>query len=404
MTYDGSDPDSDGVVEADVNNELLSTRELNKVQVATPGDDLTAKINQTPKGGTLFLTEGSFDIPSNGRIISNKGVIITGSGWYRDNNGNLHGTVLDNTGDNSLDEPLIEIDAPFATQDVGGIISNLAVKSDSASSAGVKVSNLTHTKIKNIIVDGRQSLSQGIKFEGRSFFGRVLNSQIRATVDKGIYIEDGPGFEYRILNTQITMGNANDSAVCIDTERIGTWIVGGQQDVGSSVFDGVGIRFNKTSDSRDGRSGGVIQTVHESSPTGIEVTASGSAEFDSIEITRPLFNLKRVETGVRLGRTTSSVVNRPMDLQNGGDGDMVEFGSGSRGCTYVVDRSSYSKGVVNNQATKPLMLVPWQASNGLIENLPTTTPISVAYSSSSNSPIFFDGTNWNEVSHTEFTP
>jgi hypothetical protein len=193
----------------------VSADELNSVVSVSPGDDLEAKVEEVPNGGSLFFEAGRHDVTEMGTVTANKVISIFMAGGTSGST-NPVGAVLENTGDGALDEPVITLTSPSPNpQDQERQWGSMLWNPTIVHHGDAPAIDVHHSPMSNIYKPEIQ-----LGFEGRTGIGltswsqswglQIHGGRIRAPAEYGI--EDRSAGGLKILDgMQILHGHNNVS-------------------------------------------------------------------------------------------------------------------------------------------------------------------------------------------------
>jgi hypothetical protein len=191
----------------------VSADELNSVVSVSPGDDLEAKVAAVPNGGNLFFEAGRHDVTEMGTVTANKVINIFMAGGT-DGVTNPVGAVLENTGDDALDEPVITLtsDSPNpqdGARQWGSMLWNpTIVHHGDAPAIDVHIAPMSMIYKPEIQLDFKGRTGIGLTSFSQSWGLQIHGGRIRGPAEYGIEDRAFGGLKI-IRGTQILHGNNN---------------------------------------------------------------------------------------------------------------------------------------------------------------------------------------------------
>jgi hypothetical protein len=377
-----------------------------------PYADLTAAIADVPRGGTLQLGHGVYDVAEEGRLVIDHEMNVRGVGWtrlnrwnHRTDGQNTFGTVIKNVKnpkdsigqsrewrEPAIQAPAVEINVD--SHEGNGrhvVLRDLAVRSPTPETPIVLVSNTIRTLIADCLIHGgiQQRASAGIQYIGSSFFAHAYRNVINGTGNYGIQVLGG-GYGYAFHDNHVRCeGNDDGDAVALETTRHRTIVQGGE-------YTGqIGLRFRAPSSKQLG--GYVVEPGFESNDVAIDIGGGGGAPFENVQIYHTKLSMAEdhVAKGVRFGNTTGSKYIYPIVWQRGEKRPLVEWTGQSRNCGVIADPNTLGKVTYSDDgATSPYVHVRGSATRDDLSEIPTGVPTSLDYLEGEGAPATHDGTAW----------
>jgi hypothetical protein len=377
-----------------------------------PYSDLTAAIADVPRGGTLQLGHGAYNLAEEGRLVIDHEMTVRGVGWTRVNNWNrrtdgrnTYGTVLRNVqnpaGDvgseftnrqPAVEAPAVEINVD--THEGNGrhvVLRDLAVRSPTPSLPIVRVSNTIRTLVADCLITGgiKTRAGTGIQYTGSSFFAQAYRNVINGTGNYGIQVLGG-GYAHAFYDNHVRCeGNGEGEAVAFETTRHRSIVMGGE-------YTGqIGLRFRSTGATQLG--GFVVEPGFESNDVAVDVGAGDGGSFDNVQIyhTKLSMAAEHVAEGVRFGNTTGSKYVFPIVWQRGDRLPIAEWTERAENCGVIADAGTLEKvTTIDHGATAPSVTVPGAATRPQLDAIPTDVPTTVGYVDGVGTPAVHDRNEW----------
>jgi hypothetical protein len=381
----------------------VSADELNSVVSVSPGDDLEAKVAAVPNGGNLFFEAGRHDVTEMGTVTANKVINIFMSGGT---DGPTHpvGAVLENTGDDALDEPVITLTSDSANpqdraRQWGSMLWNPTIlHHGDAPAIDVHISPMSMIYKPEIQLDFKGRTGIGLTSFSQSWGLQIHGGRIRAPAEYGIEGRAHGGL--KILNgTQVLHGHNN---------------VGMLANRGWSIYDGdfatgTGLRITGNRN--------YIRPRFEAVDTCIEVgpreeLANSRARIRESPARRNVIDGGLFQADVEcvvFDRAQDCVVRNPVKLSpDSGDGQedsdpdnpgvAVRWTQNATRCSVVGRRDVIddNEWEMHEDATDPLVDYNLNYSMDAEARSNITQPVEgmSAWSPEHSSPIYYDGENW----------
>jgi hypothetical protein len=419
------DPGGDEVFDVDDSGDIVSQRgfEFPAVTTNSVNDGRSGRVGDTvyfdardtgpyvdgqdalsnvPAGGTLLLASTSYDVATQGRLVTDRGVLVEGLGWSQDENGNIVGTKIVNKGGDTVDAPAVEITGTSGNREsAAGEFGGFVVNTDAPNSPGVLIDDVTRAPAKNIAVICDGGCPVGMKWSNSAFFGRAHNCWVSAPTDKAFYVENGPGSDHLFYNCMNTTGG-NAGTIGIHTEREGTTVIGGQIEGKDSC-----IRFDNPTSSIFDFGGLVMGTLHETDATTVIDLDGSNSYTNNVTVIAP--QMLKTGTLVNFGKTANSEVLYPQ-VADTANTELATWSTDAQYSGVAVSRSNANGSTVTDNGAKgPYVHVPGALSDSDIGQLPTGVPVWVANATDHESvPAVYDPAagSWKHLASatTSFTP
>jgi hypothetical protein len=386
-----------------------------------PYADGQAALADVPPGGTFVLGHAEYDVATEGRIVRERPISVLGTGWHRPPDAygadaRYEGAVVVNTGEDTLDAPAIDVDAPDpgneANADVSpakqNVVRDIAVMHEGHSTPAIRFRNAIFTTLADCGVECRSSGAKGVVFDGRGFFSRMHRCQVSSATDLCVQVTGG-GYAHEFYSNHIRT-NVDGARAAFQTECDRTIVVGGECAARGSDT-AVAIRFHNSGNSLTLYGGLVIQPGIEHTTVGIEIGGENRG-YHQVYMHDVGLPLNDMDVGVRFGNTRGSkLVNpKPMSIAKDGRGDIVEWTAEAENCGVVTDAAAMTPGTFVDQGTRagpitgethtnhgsrnPYVRIAGSASREQLAAVPTGVPTTVDYVTSEGAPAYHDGTDW----------
>jgi hypothetical protein len=372
-----------------------------------PYADGQAALADVPPGGTFVLGHGRYDVATEGRLVRERPINLRGLGWHRDpasygTDTQYRGSVVVNTGDDVIDEPAIDCDAPDPGTEENADVSpakqntirDLAVLHDGPNSAALRMRNFIFNTVADCGISCRNTGAKGVHFDESAFFTRMERCQVTAATDICVHV-DGGGYAHEFYSNHVRTHNPDARAV-LQTERQRTIIVGGEY--GMRNEDGPpAIRF--FSPAGNGvQSGGLVLEPGLEHDSRIEI--DGRAPFDDVQ----LYHVKlpahhNDEPTVTFGLTNNSKLIHPVIQRKG---HFVKWTERSDNCGVITDGATLRQCTYTDEgAENPWIRVTGGATDEQLREIPTGVPTTVDYNVESAAPLIHDDAGWRRVQTTD---
>jgi hypothetical protein len=373
-----------------------------------PYSDGQDALSDVPAGGTFALAEGTYEVGTEGRLLIDRPVHIVGASEkasrqiVRNDGGrqlNTFGTRIKNR---SVDKPTIEYRAGESNHIEGVLLRGIRVSSNTDAPV-VRFYNTIKSGIVDSAISGGSQAPKGVVYDGGSFFARMFRSTVTAFTDVGIHVR-GTGYDHEFIQVHCASGRPECTA--LQTERHRTIVMGGE--FAATAETGTAIRFYNP-ESGGTRYGGLVFEP------GIEHTArcidvDGEGPFDGVQVYGSLLSLWAQESeeyqgggsGIHFGNARNCKLIYPV---TNSDGNLARWTKRSRNCGVITDAKTASQvSLVNDGAATPWASVAGAADAVQMENMPTSVPLTVEFNRDSNSPVYYDGSEWRQLRGQSYTP
>jgi hypothetical protein len=356
-----------------------------------PYEDGQAALADVPPGGTFVIGHGTWDVAEEGRLLVQKSVNVRGMGWTSNREAKT-GTIIDNTGDDAVDEPAVEFHGPEDLSDNGpritGGMSELRV--DHAGDAPAV--RFVRT-IRNHIADCSvhcHGAPIGIKYDTWSFFARAYRNRVKSATDICVHVT-GNGYAHEFYSNHIV--TSVDGATAFQTERNRTIVVGGE--CAATGENGTAIRFKGC------RGGYVVEPGIEHTDVGIELGTT-DAQASLIQVYHLGQKLFGNNVACRFHNAKGCVIVHPVMLNNN-MGRLAEWKEESSNCGIITNVEPLTnQNYTDEGARNPWVSVQGAATEAQVERIPTGVPTTVDYVVEDRSPAFHHGddTGWQSLGDT----
>lgn len=397
--------DGVGLLNTDALNNGRSGRFGDTVYYSTqdsgPYTDGADAYEDVPPGGTLLLGDGNYDAATEGRLVSTVPKNIRGLGWGYDADNGYSGTVLVNTGEDSIDAPMIDFDGTEtgASNDFisGPTVRDLFIQHDSPSAAAVHYNDAPHSVTENVRISGGATAKHCLHYENDSFLGYAQSVRAQDSDGQAVLVDSPGGYGYTF--DTCFFRSDNDAGLEARLQNIVT--IGGQ-------FTGdVGLRLSQQSDRR-------MSNSYIISPT-FEACQTTSLEFDDLTPTDNLATLNnhvlsprfitKPDYHIQFIDSADSVVHNPYFEQPATVVD-VRWGGDSVRDGIIGTKASIPDGIEVDGGFEPWMTFNQPMKNALVDTIPTDPDlnVSVCYNPVAGGPVWHDGADWYVASGSTFTP
>jgi hypothetical protein len=374
-----------------------------------PYTDLEAAVADVPQGGTLVLTGGRYDVATEGRIVpKGRSIHVRGSGWTRKRephgeNVDYNGTVLVNTGEDTIDDPVIDY---ALTQGIakGATLRDFAVLHEGPSSPAIRMADVIFSEILTCAVSCRLQGQTGILFDGSGYYTRCLRSQVEHATDISVHVS-GQGYAHEFYSNQIR-SNVDGCTAAFQTEVDRTIVAGGQCSTKYARPDDPAIRFYNPGNRV--LHGGLVLEPGIETTMGVDIDGRDEpfadvqlyhtkAAMGGNQRTKP-----RSGTHVRFGNAVGCKLVYPIVWDRGAlpedeRGQLVEWTSDAEHCGVITDANTLQKMHYTDQgATNPYVHVTGGTTEEQLAGFPTGVPTKVSHAISRNSALYHDGETWLE--------
>jgi hypothetical protein len=376
-----------------------------------PYEDGQAALEEVPPGGTFVIGHGTWDVAEEGRLFIDRSINVRGMGWvttpeYRTYGSSGSpagmGTWIVNTGEDAIDEPVVEFNGPDDLEHdnprITGSLREVAIEHQGDSPA-VRVRRTIRSYIADCLIDCMNTAPKGIRYETWSFFARTArNSVVGATeicVD-----EASSGYAHEFHSNHIATGV--DEAIAFQTSRHRTLLTGGE--CAATGEDGIAIRFVGPL-----QGGYVVEPGIEHTAVGISLggeAAKGPPSGSVQDVQLYHIGLARGvrvgagEVGVRFGNAQGCRLIRPVtypwrDPNYDETFDLVRWSEDSEDCgvtgpAWCLADQRY----VDDGAKSPYVHVSSNVDAEMLSRLPTGVPTTVDYYEEAGRPVVHDGSSW----------
>lgn len=353
-------------------------------------------LDDVPAGGTFRLATGTYDPATEGRLETNLGVSILGSGASQDDNGAAFGTKLFNTSGAPLDQPIIEVSDPDGRAGGPVEVGNFQMRHHGPTTAGVRFENHTFGYAHDIAANQQGIGASALRYGQSSFFAWAERVATGGDIEAGIDFQMNGSQNYAVQCKTDSSGETGAIGL-----RFGTsgYAFGGQHE-----GDAAGIQFdNQAGNAIAG--GGVFRSLVEVSDPAIDIT--GANEWNSLRIFEPTIDCNDGATAVRFDNATACDLIRPTIKAQNLASPLYEFTANSEDNQIKTDYYNIVNASVTDSGALNSMEVRGALGDARLGNLPTALPIHVEMDSNRGYvPVIYDpdaGT-WRETSSTTFTP
>jgi hypothetical protein len=363
----------------------------------TDGQDA---LEDVPLGGTLIIGNGTWDVATEGRIVTDKKIAIRGQGWWanysKDVNLRYGGTLIENTGEDVVDEPSIEFHPREDDKRGIGRIRDLSVRHESQAAPAVRFRDTIRTLISDCSIRGLGSAPECVTYDGMSFFARAQRNHIVGATDICVHVS-GSGYAHEFYSNHIATGN--EGATAFQTERQRTILMGGE----CISANGMAIRFHNPGTDGIQTGGYVVEPGIEHDPPHVYV--GGEAPFNDVQFYHTKLPLGQEAPAVTFDGTNNSKLIYPVVKFNQ-RGDLVKWTANSQNCGVLTEGKTISNGVTfsDEGATNPYVSVSGTTTPEMLEAVPETVPMSFEFHPDSGGPVYFDGEEWTRPPAESFTP
>jgi hypothetical protein len=359
-----------------------------------PYPDGEAALDDVPPGGTFVLGHASYDVATEGRLVREEPINVRGTGWQRDNSDDTpvyRGAVFTNTGDDVIDEPVIDCDteggssAAWALQNT---FRDFAVIHEGPSSPAVRLRNYVFNTMADCGVECEGKGAKGVSFEEGGFFTRMHRCQVSSATDVSVHVS-GVGYAHEFYSNHIRTTEP-DARAALQTERQRTIVVGGEYYGDSTV---PAIRFYNPG-TQGSESGGLVMEPGFEHAARVEI--DGKAPFDNVQLYHTKIAPHRMEddvAAVTFGRTNNSMLINPVVYAN--RGKLARWSENARNCGIIAPAETL-RGVTytDEGARNPYVSISGSATPEQLADLPTGVPTTVEYATGQGAPVLNDGDQW----------
>jgi hypothetical protein len=334
-------------------------------------------------------------------VVRDKEVDIRGTGWYIRSGKpqRYYGSVFVNTGDNAIDEPVVDCD--FDSPDDNNPSARQNTFRDFAvlqhgDAPGIRLRNYVFNTVADCGVDCGGIGSKGIAFEGNAWFTRMLRCQVSAATDICVHVTGG-GYAHEFYSNHVRTHEGSARA-CLQTECNRTIVVGGEYASRGGTINDLpaeeippAIRF--TTDSR--RWGGLVLEPGLEHQSRIEIDGPGL--WEDVQLCHLLLPTHDHEDPdyptVTFGNTRNSKVIYPVVQR--ARGNLVKWTEQARHCGIITDAESLRNvEYVDEGSTNPYVSVQGSATTDQLADMPTGVPTTVEYATEQGVPVVHDGLSW----------
>jgi hypothetical protein len=363
-----------------------------------PYEDGQDALSNVPDGGTFQLAAGVYDVAEEGNLSLDRPITIQGTGarWARtvtrsdgDRSLNNKGTIIENrTGD----RPAIEFrgNAPDLMLQ-GATIRGVTVdhRGDGDTPPAVVMQDSINTLIENCRIQVPGGPPTGLKYEGRGFFARVVQTAVSSFSDVGIHVTGG-GYAHEFYS--VWASSARDGATCLQTENHRSIVQGGEY--AATGEGGTAIRFHAPDSPRYG--GVVIEPGIEHTATSIDV--GGDSPFENVQVYGSLFPLYTEQdvATFRFGNAKNCKLIYPVLPTTNQRGELARWSAESENCGIITDARSIAghSYTVEDGARNPYVSLVGTTDNQILSQIPTGAPTTVEYNRDENAGLYHDGSTW----------
>jgi hypothetical protein len=358
-----------------------------------PYADGQEALEDVPNGGTLLIGTGTWDVATEGRIATSKKITLQGYGWWANFNtsGNLEhgGTVIDNTGDDVLDEPVVEFDAGDGDlQRSMSRMRDLSIRHEGPTSPVVRFRNTIKTIVSGCSINAMGTAPKCLEYTEGSFFARAVRNSINYATDMCVQVSGG-GYAHEFYSNHIATGT--DGATAFQTERQRTILVGGE--CAATGENGTAVKFYNPGTDGIQYGGYVVEPGIEH--TDRPVVIDGQAPFNDVQLYHLKVPLEGDTPAVRFGATNNSKVVYPI-VKTHHKGELVRWSEYAQNCGLITDGRTISNGatVRNEGAINPYISVTGSVTPDMLNAFPTGVPTTVEYVTATGRPMVYDGDTW----------
>lgn len=357
-----------------------------------PYVDLTDAIADLPPGGTLRLAATEIDVTTEGRVTNDEPINVVGAGYgIRNTSRRSIGTRITNIGAGAIDNPAVEFIADGGNANQFYSLRKTRVRHGGASPA-VRYDNTTRTTTEDVEIVGTGSATKGLELVNNAFFAAARNVKVISEFDVGIDVQ-GNGSEYLFTNCQTNIDNTG--SVGFRGDNNGVKIYGGQYDA-----EAIAMQFRAGSSNMEGGPVIVSPFVEATTPA-VELTSTDTGKVRNATI----FALRTLlSSGPRIkfdyAEGCTALFPQFMNTNGGGTGDAVELTSNAIRNRIVTSHSVMDRATVTDNGGENIIEYPEALTNFHIGQLPTGADSRVAWSTSQQSPAWYDtqAGSWKELS------
>jgi hypothetical protein len=361
-----------------------------------PYADGTAALEDVPPGGTFVLARGPYDVPSEGRLVSTDPVHLTGAAapyhvpdtWGEDYD--LRGPRLLNTGDDAIDQPVVELDGTGKRGSDGGSVRGLGILHEGDAPA-IRIEEAIRTRLLDNHIHCHNTAPFGIKFVGGAFFTRAHRNTVRNATDTVVYV-GGTGYAHEFYSNHFSA--KGPESVAFRTEVHRTILVGGE--CISRNEDGVAVKFGGP---RPILGGLVVEPGIEHTPTGVRIGSERTAPVRNIRVENTTVPPGHVDTGIHFDNAIGCQFVSPNTRVPSDDGgQLARWSERAEHCGVIADASVLQDASYTDEgATAPYVTVQGTATDEDLASFPTGVPTNVEYAVDRDGPAFHDGQEWFDV-------
>jgi hypothetical protein len=392
-----------------------------------PYPDLTAAIDDVPRGGLLQLDNAVYNVAEEGRLLIDKPMHVRGvgwskpAGWWDNTSGRVFfGTVIKNLANPSpelgdskekrtaaIEKPTVEIAIP-APESHGGLVWNsratlrdLGVRGATDSFPTVLVNNTIRTFIAdtNIMADPVKDVdsqtSEALRYQGQSFFATNSRNVINGN-GFGIRVV-GSGYAYAFYDNHVS-ARWGEPGIALDTNVDRTIVIGGE-------YTGkTGIRFWNGNTGKNLKGGLVLEPGFENNPEqAVAIGTAGDGTVEGVQLYHNTYSMWLEEeesggvgTAVRFGNAQGCKLIQPIVWNRSETvGNLVEWSENAGNCGLITDATTLRKSNYADEGSRnPYVSVTGSATDEDLQAFPTGVPTTVEYGVDAGVPVLHDGLGW----------
>lgn len=364
-------------------------------------------LSSVPAGSVLQLSAATYDVASQGRLVTDNGPWIRGLGGTRTGvgAGDWDGTRVRNL--NGPVEPVIEYTGANIDSDVK--VSDLYLFQSKAAPT-MQITGVVRTTLDNLEI--QCGGNPGVLVDGASSeFFRMVDTHIQRHSSYGVKIESA-GWGYQLNNCLINTPNAAPAFWTTDGAFV--LINGGQVEANG---DGASVLVFDNNSGNPANQGGIISTTAETTATNVTFADIGSQpdgtasanQWENLVFSNCYAIPSKWSPVYRFNNAANCLVNGHTAPVSGFTGEIAEWTANSNNCGLILSPLTLSGQsiTVDANANNPFIKVRGATDNNVISGFPTDSNISihVDYSIDENSSVVWDGTDWYNVrTNSTFVP
>jgi hypothetical protein len=369
-----------------------------------PYTDLEDALADVPDGGVLQLGPTTYDVATEGRIALDRPVHVRGAGWAQvfpdpDSFENeTVGTRVLNTGDDAVDEPVLEYDAGSKKELKNVVLDSLHV-GHTGDAPAIRFRDTSRSLMRRCEVNCGWEAPVGVKYEGAAYLANQIQNVVKGFRDIGIHVQ-GTGYGHEFHQSVAATGVENATALQTEVQR--TIVVGGEY-MAHEGSEGTAIKFFRRQGGLPAHGGLVIEPGIER--TANPVVIDGDAPFDGVQLYHVYATLgeRGVERLVRFGNAADCKLVNPVVPRND-TGELAHWTEQAENCTVVTDPDTLARARLRDDGSRnPYVEVVGSATADQLREFPTGVPTSVGFAPEWGSPLFHDGHAWHRSASREIS-